>query len=251
MDFLFEKYDCFVTVSNFEISIFLRIGYEIARRLGMEGSAVAITGRNEQRLKSALERLKAYNVNCIGIQGHAGKKEHRESLVKTTLDKFGGVDILVNSAGVNPLNSTITKIEESKFDHIMGVNVKAPFHLTQLCLDSMKHRGGGSVINISSVASIYPNCVSGNTMPLFSFFIKCSSSCSQYPEFPLYGVAKSALNSMCEHMSAELGESNVRINTLVCGYFPTKFASIVSRASNLEIGLWFSKANLLLSGHGK
>ena len=49
----------------------------------------------------------------------------------------------------------------------------------------------------------------------------------QYPEFPLYAVTKSALNSMSKHMSAELGESNIRINTLSCGYFPTQFATIV------------------------
>ena len=56
----------------------------------------------------------------------------------------------------------------------------------------------------------------------------------QYPEFPLYGVTKSALNSMCEHMSAELGESNVRINTLACGYFPTQFASIVTENDHIR-----------------
>ena len=137
-----------------------RIGFEIARRLGLEGSAVAITGRNEERLAGALEKLKADKIECIGIRGHAGQKEHRESLVKATIEKFGGVDFLVNSAAVNPLNSTIAKIDESKFDHMVNVNVKAPFHLTQLCLESMKERGGGSVINISSVASIFPNFVS-------------------------------------------------------------------------------------------
>ena len=72
---------------------------------------MAITGRNEERLEKALDRLKAEKIDCIGIQGHAGSKIHRQTLVKSTLEKFGGVDILVNSAAVNPLNSTIAKVK--------------------------------------------------------------------------------------------------------------------------------------------
>ena len=90
-----------------------RIGFEIARRLGLEGSAVAITGRNEERLQGALDRLRADKIDCVGVQGHAGNREHRETLVKTVMDKFGGVDNLVNSAACNPLNSTIAKVKLS------------------------------------------------------------------------------------------------------------------------------------------
>ena len=100
------------------------------------------------------------NIDVVGIQGHVGDKAHREDIVKQMLDKHGKVDNFVASAACNPLNSSLMEVEDSKWDHIMNVNVKSAFHLTQLVTPSMKEQGGGSIVYISSTAGSYPGYVS-------------------------------------------------------------------------------------------
>ncbi|MEI5528346.1 SDR family NAD(P)-dependent oxidoreductase, partial [Streptomyces brasiliscabiei] len=80
-----------------------------------------------------------------------------KDLVEKIMAHFGGIDILVNNAASNPVFGPVITCEEWAFDKIMDVNVKAPFELSKLVYPIMKARGGGSVINISSIAGNTPD----------------------------------------------------------------------------------------------
>jgi dehydrogenase/reductase SDR family member 4 len=114
---------------------------------------------------------------------------------------FGGIDILVNNAASNPVFGPVITCEEWAFDKIMDVNVKAPFELSKLVYPIMKARGGGSVINISSIA--------GNTPD---------------PGLGIYSVSKAALNMLTRVTAKEWGTDHIRVNAICPGLIKTKFS---------------------------
>jgi len=132
------------------------IGKSIAQGLAEHGAKVVISSRSQEAVDEVAAQFKKANLEAIGIACHIGKSEQREQLVKKTIEHFGGIDILVNNAAINPIYGPIEEAEESVFDKIMDINVKAPWMLSNLVLSSMKERGGGSIINIASVEAMHP-----------------------------------------------------------------------------------------------
>lgn len=78
------------------------IGFSIAKRLAQDGCKVVISSRKEENVKKALSQLKEAKLDCHGLVCHAGNSEDRKRLIKETIDKYGGIDILVTNAAVNP-----------------------------------------------------------------------------------------------------------------------------------------------------
>ena len=112
------------------------------------------------------------------------------------------MDILVNNAAINPVFGPVEEASDAVFDKIMGVNVKAPWALSNLCLPSMKERGGGSVINISSVEGLHPGFGLG-----------------------LYSVSKAAMIMLTKNQAKEWGKFGIRSNAICPGLIQTKFSA--------------------------
>ena len=132
------------------------IGEAIARGLAEHGAKVVISSRKQESVDEVVEQFKKDGLEAVGIACHVGKAEQREALVKKTIEHYGGVDILVNNAAINPVFGPIEQADDIVFDKLMDVNVKAPWALSNLALPSMKERGGGSIINVSSVEGMHP-----------------------------------------------------------------------------------------------
>jgi NAD(P)-dependent dehydrogenase (short-subunit alcohol dehydrogenase family) len=130
-----------------------------------------------------------------------------DTLVDTAYAEFGGVDILVNNAGMSPLYPSLDQISESLWDKVIGLNLKGPFRLAALIGTRMATAGGGSIINISSMATIRPA-----------------------PENLPYAAAKAGLNVLTEGFAQAFGPA-VRVNTIQCGAFRTD----ISRAWTPEV----------------
>ena len=122
-------------------------------------------------------------------------------LIEKTRAVYGSIDILVNNAAANPVYGPIVTCEEWAFDKIMDVNLKAPFELCKLVYPIMKQRGGGSVINISSIAGLTPD-----------------------PGLGMYSVSKAALNMLTKVMAKEWGTDKIRVNAICPGLIKTKFS---------------------------
>jgi NAD(P)-dependent dehydrogenase (short-subunit alcohol dehydrogenase family) len=120
-----------------------------------------------------------------------------DALVDTAYAEFGGVDVLVNNAGMSPLYPSLEEVGESLWDKVIGLNLKGPFRLAARVGTQMAADGGGSIINISSMAAIRP--APGN-LP--------------------YAAAKAGLNALTEGFAQAFGPS-VRVNTIQCGAFRT------------------------------
>lgn len=177
------------------------IGESIAHFLAAAGATVVINSRKQADLDLVAANINSQGGKCIGIAANAGDVEACKTLVNEVVEKFGGIDILVNNAATNPTYGGLLDTEDWHFDKIMGVNVKAPLELSKLVHPSMKSRGGGSIINISSIAGITPD-----------------------PGLGLYSVSKAALNMLTKASAKEWGKDGIRVNSICPGLIKTKFS---------------------------
>lgn len=177
------------------------IGEAIARFYARGGADVVINSRKQEDLDVVVESIKEFGGSIIAIAGNVSRPEDAKRLIDETVSHFGGVDILVNNAVANPYYGPIVGCDEQAFDKTMEVNLKAPFELSKMVYPIMKERGGGSIINISSVEGISPHEGMG-----------------------IYSVSKASLNMLTKACAIEWGVDNIRVNSICPGLIKTKFS---------------------------
>ncbi len=168
------------------------IGRAVAERLAREGADVIISGRDEKRGREVVEAVTAAGGNARFIAADLASFEDVRRLAEATSD----VDVLVNNAGVFPGGPT-GQMSEEAFDRAFDVNVKAPFFLTAAIAPRMAEKGGGSIINISTMAAT----IGMNGLAT-------------------YGASKAAVESLTKAWTAEYAAQGVRVNTVAPG--PTR-----------------------------
>jgi dehydrogenase/reductase SDR family member 4 len=178
------------------------IGKAIAKAFAECGATVVISSRKQDACDEVVNEFKASGLKAIAIACHVGDLESRKYLVEKTINDCGGVDVLVNNAASNPVYGPIEEASSDAFDKIMNVNVKAPWDLANKCLESMKSRGGGSVINISSIEGEHPGYGLG-----------------------LYSTSKAAISMLTKNQAKEWGRYGIRVNAICPGLIQTKFSS--------------------------
>jgi len=177
------------------------IGESIARVYGLAGAKVVISSRKQEALDTLATSLREIGIDVLPFAANAGNMDDLARLVQETQACFGGIDILVNNAAANPVFGPVEDTPLSAFDKIMDVNLKGPFELSKYCLPIMKSRGGGSIINISSIGGIRPE-----------------------PMLGIYSVSKTAIISLTKVLAKEWGADGVRVNAICPGLIKTKFS---------------------------
>ncbi|XP_059211241.1 dehydrogenase/reductase SDR family member 4-like [Centropristis striata] len=178
------------------------IGLAAAQALGKRGAHVVVSSRQQANVDKAVALLQGQSITVTGTTCNVGKGEDREKLVQMTLDQFGGIDILVSNAAVNPFFGNTMDSTEEVWDKILSVNVKAAVLMTQLVVPHMEKRGGGNVIFVSSVGGYQPMQGLGP-----------------------YCVSKTALLGLTRALAPELAPSNIRVNCVAPGIIRTRFSS--------------------------
>ena len=177
------------------------LGREITLAFAHAGADVVIASRKldscEQLAKEVRDKTgkKALPIAC-----NVGDWDQVDQLADAAYDHFGKVDILVNNAGMSPLYDNLASVSESVYDKVLGVNLKGPFRLTALIGSRMVEGDGGSVIMVSSMASVRPG---KNALP--------------------YAAAKAGLNAITIGFAQAYGPK-VRVNGIVAGPFLTDIA---------------------------
>jgi NAD(P)-dependent dehydrogenase (short-subunit alcohol dehydrogenase family) len=178
------------------------LGREMCLAFAEQGARVIVASRKADACEAlAAEIRDRHGVEAMGIGFHAGRWSDCDRLVGATLDRFGRIDVLVNNAGMSPRYESLADVSEELYDKVLDVNLKGPFRLMALVGTRMAEQGGGSIVNVSSVASFGPS-------PL---------------EVP-YGAAKAGLNALTQGMAASFGP-HVRVNCIVPGAFLTDIAN--------------------------
>ncbi|MEM1338226.1 MAG: glucose 1-dehydrogenase [Bacteroidota bacterium] len=176
------------------------IGRSIAQGLAENGAKVVVSSRKQEAVDAVASAFTKQGMEATGIACHIGDAEQRQNLVDETLKSYGRIDVLVNNAAINPFYGPLEGAGEEVFDKIMGVNVKAPWLLSNLVQPHMKD-GGGSIINIASVEGVHPGFRLG-----------------------LYSMTKAALIMLTKNQAKEWGKYGIRSNVICPGLIKTKFS---------------------------
>ena len=182
------------------------LGREMALAFADHGADVVIASRKLENCETVADEIRAKGRRSLAIAYHAASWADADRLAATVHDQFGRIDVLVNNAGMSPLNSSLADVSEDLFDKVIGVNLKGPFRLTAVVGTRMAEDQGGSIINVSSVASQRPS-----------------------PGEAPYGAAKAGVNSLTQSFAAAFGPK-VRVNCIVPGPFLTD----ISKAWDLD-----------------
>lgn len=130
------------------------MGRATAELFASEGAKVVVTGRNEERAKEVVEKIKGEGNEAIYVIADMLKIKDIERIVEKTIEEYGTVDILFNNAGM----LSVTPIDDltlEEWENVFRVNVTAPLYLSQLVAPIMKEKGKGVIINTSSVAGAH------------------------------------------------------------------------------------------------
>jgi len=176
------------------------LGYEMAKAFARHGADVIVTSRKVEACQEVAAEIAAMGRRSLAHGCHVGHWNELPGLVEAAYDTFGKVDVLVNNAGIAPVAPSSMAVEEDLFDKTVAVNFKGPFRLSALIGERMLAAGGGSIINVSSMAAARPSRV-----------------------YPVYSGAKAALNIMTQCHALEFGPK-VRVNAIQCGPFWTDIA---------------------------
>jgi NAD(P)-dependent dehydrogenase (short-subunit alcohol dehydrogenase family) len=175
------------------------IGYGIARALVARGDRVCITGRNEDALREAVDRLGADR--AIGVAGKAHDEEHQAAAVERTMAAFGRLDHLVNNAGTNPVYGLLTEADLGVVRKVYETNVVSALGFAQHTWRAWQKEHGGAIVNISSIAGLAPS-----------------------PFIGAYGMSKAAMTNLTVQLAAEMAPG-VRVNAISPAVIKTKFAA--------------------------
>jgi len=177
------------------------IGQAIAMKLAQAGANVVICSRKKENLDSAVNEAKSTGLTLIPIECNTSNKESIQSVVDYTIEKFNGVDILVNNAAANPYYGPILNSEDSHWDKIFDVNVKGYFNFVKACSKTMIANNSGKIINVASIAAKTP-----------------------LEGLGVYNISKAAVVMLTKVLAKELGEHNINVNTLAPGLIKTDFS---------------------------
>ncbi|MBZ6232184.1 SDR family oxidoreductase [Streptomyces olivaceus] len=175
------------------------IGYGVAEALVARGDRVCITGRNEDALKEAVEKLGADRV--VGVAGKAHDEAHQAVAVERVMEAFGRVDFLVNNAGTNPVFGPIADMDLNVARKVFETNVLSALGFAQRTWHAWQKDNGGAIVNIASVAGLSPS-----------------------PFIAAYGVSKAALINLTVQLAHEFAPA-VRVNAIAPAVVKTKFAA--------------------------
>ena len=187
------------------------IGLAIAIGFLESGAKVTICSRKQENVEAALSEITAPAENIQGVVAHVGTSEDLQFLVSAAEERFGTTDVLVNNAATNPYFGPIVDADVSAWDKTMEVNLKSSFLLSSLCAKKMIEAGGGSIINVASVAGLNASPMQG-----------------------IYSVSKAGLIMLTKVMARELGRQKVRVNCICPGLIKTQLSKAMWSNPKLE-----------------
>ncbi|MDU2345104.1 MAG: SDR family oxidoreductase [Staphylococcus aureus] len=171
------------------------IGEAIATLLHEEGAKVVLAGRNKEKLQNVANQLSQDSVKVVPTD--VTNKEEVDELIKIAQQTFGGLDIVINSAG-QMLSSKITDYQVDEWDSMIDVNIKGTLYTAQAALPTMLEQSSGHLINIASISG---------------FEVTKSST--------IYSATKAAVHTITQGLEKELAKTGVKVTSISPGMVDT------------------------------
>lgn len=173
------------------------IGKAIAKKLAQEGCNLVANDINETSLNNVVNEIQSLGYKAIGVKADVANKTEVELLVKTTIQKYGKIDLLVNNAGIYPA-SPVTELKEEEWNRVIDVNLKSVFICSQEVVKYMIKQKSGAIVNIGSVDGKEPP--GGNAH---------------------YSAAKAGVMNITKTFALELAKYGIRVNCVAPGWVAT------------------------------
>ncbi len=180
------------------------IGNAVAKKFAEQGASVAFTYLSNVEKGEALEKeLAAMGVKAKGYRSDASDFEAADQLIKSVVEDFGGLDVLVNNAGITKDN-LLMRMTEEMWDTVINVNLKSIFNTVKASTRTFMKQRSGSIINMTSVVGIKGNAGQGN-----------------------YAASKAGIIGFTKSVALELGSRGIRCNAIAPGFIETEMTAVL------------------------
>lgn len=192
------------------------IGEAIARGLASCGAQLILTSRSAESVQEVADSIMDAGGKAVAMSCHAGKLDDIEALFSYVNSEFGRLDILVNNAATNPFFGPATGLSPEAFDKTVQVNLKGPYFFSSAAIPLMVKSGGGSIVNVASIAALIP-----------------------LPGQAVYSMTKAGLISLTRSFAKEYGQQGIRVNAILPGVVKTRFAEALTE--DPQVQKWISR----------
>ena len=178
------------------------IGEAVAKRFAEEGAAVVISGRRQAELDRVVSGIRHNKGKSLSVAGTVTDELHVRDVAQRTLDSFGRIDILVNNAGIGDFGKRIHETDDATWATVLDVNLTGVFRMTRAVIPHMLKQGRGSIVNISSVASLVG-----------------------IPGVPAYAASKGGMDALTRALAIDYAKDGIRCNVINPGLIDTPMAA--------------------------
>ena len=167
------------------------IGKAAAIRAAKEGAKLVLADQKEEMSHETLAEIKKITPNVEFMVADLTQEENCKKLVDLAVDTFGKIDILVNNAGITGTPAPVDQMPTSMFKKVIETNIFIAFYMSHYAIPVMKNNGGGSVVNVASVAGL-----------------------TGFPGHSAYVTSKHGLNGLTRNMALDFASDNIRVNSV-------------------------------------
>lgn len=180
------------------------IGLAIADAFAQAGADVAVCGTNEELLQKTRERLSAFGGKVCAVKANISKAEDCDSFISAAVKELGGLDVLVNNAGITK-DGLVVRMRPEDWDAVIQVNLTGTFLMSKAALKVMFKQRSGNIVNISSVIGEMGNAGQAN-----------------------YAASKAGIIGLTKSLAKEFGSRGVRVNAVAPGFVRTAMTDAMS-----------------------
>ncbi len=173
------------------------IGAATTRAFADEGAAVVVVDRDALAGQALVDELAAQGRRALMVEADVSKHDHAHRIAEETVRAFGGIDVLVNNAGIQTYG-TVETMSEEEWDRTIDVNLKSVFLVSKYVVPELRKRGGGAIVNIASVQGL-----------------------ATQPAVSAYAASKGGVLAMTRSMALDYAGDNIRVNSVCPGSVET------------------------------
>jgi NAD(P)-dependent dehydrogenase (short-subunit alcohol dehydrogenase family) len=197
------------------------IGAATARLFAREGAKVLVTGRRPEPIEKV-----AAEVDGVAVGGDTSDPTHAAEAVAAAVSAFGGLDVLVASAGIGGMAGSVGDMDDENWRRTLDVNLTGPMVMTRAAIPAMLERGGGSVVLVSSTNALAAS-----------------------PSSVVYDASKAAVNALARGIAVDHGPQGIRANALCPGWVITPMADASMEEMGVSHGIGRQEAYDLATAH--
>ena len=182
------------------------IGKGISRGFASVGGDIVIVGRNQAKTDEAAEEIREeFGVKVLGLKADLRHEDQIQAMTAQVLDEFGRIDVLVNNAGIN-IRKMPQDYSASEWDEVLDINMRTPFLLSKAVYPALKEAGGGKIINIGSMTSIFGG---GKLAP--------------------YGTSKGGIVQLTRSLAVAWAPDKIQVNAILPGWINTDLTRLARK----------------------